>query len=118
MERFNSLVIQGSDGFVLTVRCGTNGSIPDCRAPLNSSHIKLMDLSSCGTKKKILEREHMILKTFHVSFFVQVHQPGLLFIYLWFMKTSDSTASWSAIPGLISTELTKVELSIRNRSKM
>ena len=34
------------------------------------------------------------------------------------MKTSDSTASLSAIPGLITTDLTKVGLSIRCRSKM
>ena len=40
------------------------------------------------------------------------------FSYCGFMKTSDSTASLSAIPGLITTDLTKVGLSIRSRSKM
>ena len=53
--------------------------------------------------------------------------PSQLFLYIslgfclftcGFKKTSDSTASWSAMPGLISTDLTKVGLSIRNRSKM
>ena len=32
--------------------------------------------------------------------------------------TSDSTASWSAIPGLMSTDFTRVGLSIRKRSNM
>ena len=56
LVRLISWVIHGSDGFVLIVCCGTYCSIPDCKAPLDSSQSELIDLPSWEAKKDFWKR--------------------------------------------------------------
>ena len=113
-----SCVIHGSDDLVLIVRWRTYCSIPLCRALLKSSQSELTVLSSQLDKKDFWNANMCVSKPSQSAFLYMNISLGFCLDIWGFIKTSERTESWSAMPGLTSTDLTKVGLSMRNKSRM
>ena len=118
MDLLMSCVIHGSDDLVLIVRWGTYCSIPLCRALLKSSQSELTVLSSQVDKKDFWNANMCVSKPSQSAFSYMNISLGFCLEIWGFIKTSERTESWSAMPGLTSTDLTKVGLTMRNKSRM